>query len=82
MKKVTWFKTATRRLEESPTQFFDGPVIVTVGTGLVGVEIEPPWLGLDSAEDGILGRLLAVADLEREFLRFKSHEKLMLTLSF
>ena len=64
LKKVTWFKTATRRLEERLPQFFFvevGPVIVTVGKGLVGVDSDP-WLCLD-VELLLLGRLLAVEDL-------------------
>ena len=69
MKKVTWFKTATRRLEERLAQFFlggtaVGPVMVTVGTvvgrGFVGVD-EEPWLCL--GVDPRAGRLLAVEDL-------------------
>ena len=69
MKKVTWFKTATLRLEERLAQFFlggtvVGPVIVTVGAvvarGFVGVD-EEPWLCL--GVDPLAGRLLAVEDL-------------------
>ena len=69
MKKVTWFKTATLRLEERLAQFFlggtaVGPVMVTVGTvvgrGFVGVDDEP-WLCL--GVDPRAGRLLAVEDL-------------------
>ena len=68
MKKVTWFKTATLRLEERLAQFFlggtaVGPVMVTVGTvvgrGFVGVD-EEPWLCL--GVDPRAGRLLAVED--------------------
>lgn len=66
MKKVTWFKTATRRLEERLAQFFGGPVIVTEGGGFVGVVTEPDpprlALGVESDEFG-LGRFLAVDDL-------------------
>ena len=69
MKKVTWFETATLRLEERLAQFFlggtaVGPVMVTVGTvvgrGFVGVD-EEPWLCL--GVDPRAGRLLAVEDL-------------------
>ena len=64
-----WFKTATRRLEERLSQFL-GAVMVTVGTGLVGVDWEPPLEArCIEAEVSIdlLGRVRAVEDLKSHY---------------
>ena len=63
LKNVIWFKTATRRLEERLPQFL-GAVMVTVGTGFVGVDWEPPLGARPDVSIDLFGRVRAVEDLK------------------